>query len=226
MAATVEALSASLYRAMEAGHERAAGEWRIEWHAHPADRGPDGGGHRDRRQRVAERLRASRMDGAQSRIEQDALLAEAYLFQLAPRLGREAAHAVYEAATRSKAEGIDLHEAVVETIRAGGMPVDDLAELVPGEQTGAARDEALAAVADWRRSRRAATRSAHEPAAAHVYDRATHEARMPRGEEDRHGRDLEASAIRWRGVESMAAPRPARSPRAASACSTKPGRSS
>jgi 3-carboxy-cis,cis-muconate cycloisomerase len=90
-------------------------------------------------------------------LEQGRLLAEAYLFQLAPRLGREAAHdLVYDAATRSKSEGIGLHEAVLETMRAGGMPVDDLAELVPAEQTGAARDEALAAVGDWRRSRRAA----------------------------------------------------------------------
>ena len=108
--------------------------------------------------RVAERLRVDPDRMARNLgIEQGRLLAEAYLFQLAPRLGREAAHdLVYDAATRSKAEGIDLHEAVVQTMRTAGMPADDLAELVPAEHTGAARDEAVAAVADWRRSRSAA----------------------------------------------------------------------
>jgi 3-carboxy-cis,cis-muconate cycloisomerase len=90
-------------------------------------------------------------------IEQGRLLAEAYLFELAPRIGREAAHdLVYDAATRSKAEGIDLHEAVTDAMRASGMSTDGVMELVPAEHTGTARDEALAAVADWRRSRSAA----------------------------------------------------------------------
>ena len=44
----------------------------------------------------------------------------------------------------------------MQTMRTAGMPLDDLAELVPAEHTGAARDEAVAAVADWRRSRSAA----------------------------------------------------------------------
>ena len=35
MAVSVTATSASLYRAMEAGHERSAGEWQIEWHVIP-----------------------------------------------------------------------------------------------------------------------------------------------------------------------------------------------
>ena len=47
-----EALAAPLLRAMEAGHERAAGEWQIEWDVHAPDR-------RARRQRPGEPHRAS-----------------------------------------------------------------------------------------------------------------------------------------------------------------------
>ena len=74
---------ASLYRAMEAGHERAAGEWRIEWHAIPQIADPDGEGHRDRR---ARRRAAARGCGRMARnlgSNRDASWPR-YLFQLAP----------------------------------------------------------------------------------------------------------------------------------------------
>ena len=155
MAATVDALVGSLYRAMEAGHERSAGEWQIEWHVIPqvavltagslAVAGRVAGGLRIDPDRMVRNLA----------IDQGRILAEAYLFQLAPRLGREAAHdLVYEAATLSKAAGIGLHEAVVATMRRSGVDEGGLAPLLPADQTGASRDEALAAVADWRHLRR------------------------------------------------------------------------
>jgi 3-carboxy-cis,cis-muconate cycloisomerase len=154
MAATVETLTSSLYRAMESGHERAAGEWQIEWHAIPQVAVLTAGALAIAA-RVAGRLRVDPDRMARNLgIEQGRLLAEAYLFELAPRLGREAAHdLVYDAATRSKAEGIDMHAAVLDTMDGAGLSTDGFAEFRPAEHTGAARDEALSAVADWRRAR-------------------------------------------------------------------------
>jgi 3-carboxy-cis,cis-muconate cycloisomerase len=154
MAVTVTALVGSLYRAMEAGHERSAGEWQIEWHVIPQIAVLTAGALAVAG-RVAARLRVDPERMARNLgIEQGRILAEAYLFQLAPRLGREAAHdLVYEAATLSKSSGMELHEAVLATMRLTGQDLGDLAALVPAEQTGAARDEALDAVADWRRLR-------------------------------------------------------------------------
>jgi 3-carboxy-cis,cis-muconate cycloisomerase len=155
MALTVTALVGSLYRAMEAGHERSAGEWQIEWHVVPQVAVLTAGAL-GVAARIAGRLRVDPERMARNLdLEQGRILAEAYLFRLAPKLGREAAHdLVYEAATLSKTSGVALHDAVLATMRRTGMDDTELAPLVPAEHTGAARDEALAAVADWRRLRR------------------------------------------------------------------------
>ena len=140
MALTVTALVGSLYRAMEAGHERSAGEWQIEWHVVPQVAVLTAGAL-GVAARIAGRLRVDPERMARNLdLEQGRILAEAYLFQLAPRLGREAAHdLVYEAATLSKTSGVGLHEAVLATMRRTGMDDTDLAPLVPADQTGAAR---------------------------------------------------------------------------------------
>ena len=152
MAVTVTTLVGASYRAMEASHERSTGEWQVEWHVVPqvavltagalAISGRIAAGLRVDPERMTRNLG----------IEQGRILAEAYLFQLAPRLGREAAHdLVYEAATRSKSDGVELHEALVATMRRTGIDDEGLVPLRPEGHTGAARAEALAAVADWRR---------------------------------------------------------------------------
>ena len=79
-------------------------------------------------------------------LEQGRTLAEAYMFQLAPELGRERAHdLVYEAALASKVRRVELHAALEDV--AGGAAI---AHLGPADYTGQARDEALGAVAAWR----------------------------------------------------------------------------
>jgi 3-carboxy-cis,cis-muconate cycloisomerase len=81
-------------------------------------------------------------------LEQGRTLAEAYMFQLAPELGREGAHdLVYLAATTSKARGIELREALEEV--ASGL--EGTAEIDPADYTGQAPLEARRAVEDWRR---------------------------------------------------------------------------
>ena len=85
-------------------------------------------------------------------LEQGRTLAEAYMFQLAPGMGREAAHdLVYEAALASKARRVELEEA----LRAVSADPGRVATIKPEDYTGQAREEALRAVAGWRRGTRA-----------------------------------------------------------------------
>ena len=78
-------------------------------------------------------------------------LAEAYMFQLAPKLGREAAHdLVYQAALASKSRRVELTETLSEVSADPGK----VAGISPADYTGKARDEAVGAVAEWRRGLR------------------------------------------------------------------------
>jgi 3-carboxy-cis,cis-muconate cycloisomerase len=127
LAVTAEALAAALPRAAEAGHERAAGEWQVEWHVVP---------------QVACLTAAAlaRCAGVVAGLEVHAaamaanleadgglVMAEAYMMALAPALGRQRAHdAVYEAVGRVRAEGIDLRAALLEAGDAlGALPAAD-----------------------------------------------------------------------------------------------------
>lgn len=148
MAPIVSALTGSLYRAMEAGHERSAGEWQVEWHSVPQIAVLTAGCLLIAT-RVASGLTAhpERM-AANLDLEQGRTLAEAYMFELAPELGREAAHdVVYEAAVASKARGVDLRQTLDE-VTDGADAVPDIR---PADYTGQAREEAARAVAEWRR---------------------------------------------------------------------------
>jgi 3-carboxy-cis,cis-muconate cycloisomerase len=148
MAASVTGATTGLYRAMEAGHERSAGEWQIEWHDLPQVAVLTAG-CLSIAARVAASLdvRPERM-AANLDLEQGRTLAEAYMFELAPELGREGAHdLVYEAAVASKSRGIELREALAEV---AGRP-ESIADIKPSDYTGRASDEARGAAADWRR---------------------------------------------------------------------------
>jgi 3-carboxy-cis,cis-muconate cycloisomerase len=149
MAVSVTTSSASLYRAMEAGHERSAGEWQVEWHSIPQVT-VLAAGCLLVAARVVRNLQVNpeRML-ANFDLEQGRTLSEAYMFDLAPELGREGAHdLVYEAAVASKTRGVDLRETLAE-IAGGG---DTVRDIKPADYTGQAGDEAIRAVADWRRT--------------------------------------------------------------------------
>jgi 3-carboxy-cis,cis-muconate cycloisomerase len=78
-------------------------------------------------------------------------MAEAYLFQLAPRVGRERAHdLLYEAALISRDEHIDLREALVRVLGSDGAA---LPAIEPEAYLGLSTSDARDAVADWRRGR-------------------------------------------------------------------------
>jgi 3-carboxy-cis,cis-muconate cycloisomerase len=148
MAVSGAAVAGSLYRAMEAGHERSAGEWQIEWHALPQVAVLSAGCLLVAERVVREAVVYPERMAANLALEQGRTLAEAYMFQLAPELGREGAHdLVYLAATTSKARGIELREALEEV--ASGL--EGTAEIDPADYTGQAPLEARRAVEDWRR---------------------------------------------------------------------------
>jgi len=149
MAGSVTASSTSLYRAMEAGHERSAGEWQVEWHSVPQTAVLTAGclliaARVVRDLQVHPERMAQNLD-----LEQGRILAEAYMFDLAPELGREAAHdVVYEAAVASKARAVALRETLTEIADGLGTGRD----LRPADYTGQAHVEAIRAIADWRRT--------------------------------------------------------------------------
>jgi len=148
MAVTAANVAGGLYRAMEGGHERSAGEWQIEWHVIPQVATLSAGSLLVAERVVREALVYPERMAENLALEQGRTLAEAYMFQLAPELGREGAHdVVYLAATTSRSRGIELR-AALEEVAAG---LDGIAEIDPADYTGQARDEAERAVAHWRR---------------------------------------------------------------------------
>jgi 3-carboxy-cis,cis-muconate cycloisomerase len=147
MAASVTSASASLYRAMEAGHERSAGEWQIEWHQLPQVAVLAAGCLRIAARVVDELNVYPQRMRLNLASEQGRTLAEAYMFELAPELGREGAHdVVYHAATVSKAQGIELREA----LSADASGARSVREIDPAEYLGEAREDVARAITAWR----------------------------------------------------------------------------
>nr|BFF18005.1 adenylosuccinate lyase [Promicromonospora thailandica] len=98
------ALVSSLPRIQEAGHERAAGEWQIEWQVIP-QLAVLAGSALEQTRVVVEGLRvdADRMR-ANLGLEGGLVMAEAHMMHMADRIGHQLAHdLLYEAATRARA---------------------------------------------------------------------------------------------------------------------------
>ncbi|MBB2913653.1 3-carboxy-cis,cis-muconate cycloisomerase [Streptosporangium becharense] len=151
MSGTAGALSSAVFRAMEAGHERAAGEWQVEWYVVP---------------QLAELAAGALVTAAEVAVglqvfpeamrgnldaEGGLIMAEAYMMRLAPALGREQAHdLVYQAAHRARAD----RRALADTLREVAGP-DDLASLgplplPPESYIGDAETICAVALAAWR----------------------------------------------------------------------------
>lgn len=128
MSATAGALTSALYRAMEAGHERAAGEWQIEWQVVP-QLACLGAGCLGMATEVAEGLVVF-PDAMRKNLGADngLIMAEAYMMRLAPSLGHKQAHdVVYEAAIKARQKDQRLEET--------------LEEFVPGEVWAELKEE-------------------------------------------------------------------------------------
>jgi 3-carboxy-cis,cis-muconate cycloisomerase len=152
LSVSAEALNVAMYRAMEAGHERAAGEWQVEWQAltqivclASSSLMMAAG--------VAEDLQVfpEHMLANLSR-EGDLLLSEAYMMRLVEPLGRAGAHAlVYEAVAEARRTGDTLFAVLRRTSPDSVQPYLTR-EQRPEDYIGDPSVAILAAVADWERS--------------------------------------------------------------------------
>jgi 3-carboxy-cis,cis-muconate cycloisomerase len=149
MSVTAGALSSALYRIMEAGHERAAGEWHAEWQVLPQLAALAAGALGTARA-VAEGLQVfPEVMRRNLRADSGLVMAEAYMIGLAPRLGRENAHdLVYEAARRCRATGESLQAVLSDMVP--GQAAEAVAELRPEDYVGHPDVAIDAALAQWR----------------------------------------------------------------------------
>ena len=147
MAGTAGALASSFLRAMEAGHERAAGEWQIEWLIIP-DVAYLTASALGLCVQIADGLRVF-PDAMRRNLDHPAgfVMAEAYMMELAPSMGREAAHdLIYEAVAEARRQGKTLPEQL-------GSVNDDrvsrLSEPVPDDYLGDTRLICDSALREW-----------------------------------------------------------------------------
>lgn len=153
-AGTAGALTSSLTRIQEAGHERSAGEWQIEWQVIPqlAHLAGSALGEAlvivDGMRVDTERMRANMaLDGG-------LVMAEAQMIQLADHLGREHAHdLLYEASTLARQKRLELAEALTLVAADKGLSDELPSELVrAADYLGEAEQIAEDAAAAWRRT--------------------------------------------------------------------------
>jgi 3-carboxy-cis,cis-muconate cycloisomerase len=151
MAATSGALASALGRAMEAGHERAAGEWQIEWQVLP-QLACLAAGCLGRAAEVAANLRVF-PETMRRNLEAEGglIMAEAYMMRLAPSMGRGRAHdLVYRAASEARQKEVSLEEALKSLLPDGALDAlnEDL-PLAPDNYVGHAAAICDAALGLW-----------------------------------------------------------------------------
>lgn len=128
-------LASSLSRIMEAGHERAAGEWQAEWFVLPHLAELTGSSLRA----AVDLVDGLRVDEEAMRrnlsLDHGLIMAEACMIGLAPVLGRERAHdLVYAAASRAREQNRSLRDVLGEQAPPGAR--EHLDELVPENYVG------------------------------------------------------------------------------------------
>nr|WP_269329889.1 adenylosuccinate lyase family protein [Kineosporia babensis] len=141
----------AVLRALEVGHERAAGEWQVEWQAVPAALIATAGSLRS----VAAIASGLRVFPERMRQNLNAdggrLMSEAYMISLAGKLGRDKAHEVVYAAVRtSREQGLPLREAVKSAAGEAIWSVVEPRLPEPEDYIGAAPQACAAAVEAWR----------------------------------------------------------------------------
>jgi 3-carboxy-cis,cis-muconate cycloisomerase len=145
-AGTATALVPAQLRAVEAGHERSAGEWQIEWQVFPqtlfasasalAVAGELVDGLTVDTAAMLENLAA----------DNGAIMAEAMMMSLAREVGRNRAHdLVYEATGLARKRGVPIQEALAEVVG----PDIAVASIAPADYLGGSELACRAAVAAW-----------------------------------------------------------------------------
>lgn len=150
LASCASSLAGSMARAVEAGHERAAGEWQIEWFAVPNVLLLTSSALLSTSELVTTLTVSPEKMAANLEADHGLLMAEAHMIALAPRLGREVAHdVVYQAVRVARVEAIPLQTAVVRQLREQGIE-EAVASLEPASYLGEAEVFCDTAVEEWR----------------------------------------------------------------------------
>lgn len=146
------ALASSLTRLQEAGHERAAGEWQIEWHVLP-QLAVLAGSALEQAACIAQGMRVDR-ERMRVNLLQDSglIMAEAQMMQLAQNIGHDRAHdLVYEAATRARRERTGLAEALTQVaVSTGDAALLPVRLVAPSDYLGEAKEVCYSAVEQWK----------------------------------------------------------------------------
>jgi 3-carboxy-cis,cis-muconate cycloisomerase len=151
LSGTAGALTSSLTRLQEAGHERAAGEWQIEWHVLP-QLAVLVGSALEEAARIIEGMRVA-TERMRANLLQDGglIMAEAQMMQFAQTIGHDRAHdLVYEAATRARREGLQLADALAEVARSTDARLPPARFLTAGDYLGEAMEISNTAVEQWK----------------------------------------------------------------------------
>ncbi|MFI6831826.1 lyase family protein [Kribbella sp. NPDC050241] len=152
---TAGSTATSMLRAMEAGHERSAGEWQVEWHAVPLTLASCASAVRLTADTAATiQVFPEAMAGNLAR-DGGLLMSEAVMMQLTDVLGRAGAFDLaYQAAKQARAGGTDLatefQALLTPEQRAGVGPLD----IAPESYLGEAAAICVAAVTDWQQTRK------------------------------------------------------------------------
>jgi 3-carboxy-cis,cis-muconate cycloisomerase len=149
LAVCAAAQSSAMLRAMEAGHERAAGEWQVEWQALPdvlilcSSALNTVASVAEGLQIFPERMQVNlRSFGGE-------VMAEAYMMLLASELGREHAHElVYEAVRKAREDQTTLFEAL--QVLSPPLVETELKEIQPEDYIGDSKEVIEDALMAWR----------------------------------------------------------------------------
>jgi 3-carboxy-cis,cis-muconate cycloisomerase len=138
LAISARGLVSPLMRAMEAQHERAAGEWQVEWHVLPQLAVLTASAVLTTTGLVSGlRLHPEAMR-ANLAADTGLIMAEAYMIRMAAVLGRERAHdLVYDAARKARDQHVSLESALSEVVRQAGIEdIVDMRPIAPEEYLG------------------------------------------------------------------------------------------
>jgi 3-carboxy-cis,cis-muconate cycloisomerase len=153
MSATTGALSSALGRAMEAGHERSAGEWQVEWQVLP-QLANLAAGCLAAAAEVAANLRVF-PENMRRNLDADGglVMAEAYMMKLAPEIGKVRAHdLVYRAALEAREKGLGLEETLGPLLAGENLAsLNGEVSVTPEEYLGQSDEVCESALEMWRR---------------------------------------------------------------------------
>lgn len=156
LTSTATSLSSALLRSMEGGHERAAGEWQIEWQVLPQVCNLTSTALGLANQIAMDLQVDTERMKFNLTLDSGNLMAEAYMMKLSIAMGREDAHdLVYKATRLCKSKGIQLYEALFEITPEPLRPL--IAGIEPQNYLGDAEKICDRALLEWAERRNLST---------------------------------------------------------------------